>query len=81
MINRAYHGKQALSDDVVRDMYSTQVLAEFDGVSTARFLVLTTYFERPIGPLYALLVGMSHVVCSCSHDGSGDTMGFGFIGT
>lgn len=55
---RCYHGKQRLSHSEITSLYkedeqTVKDLEEFEGYSTARFLPLPTYFERPLAPLLA----------------------------
>lgn len=54
-VSRAYFGLRELSPSEIEEAYP-YALTEFEGVATPRFFPLITFFERPCGCLYAILV-------------------------
>ena len=55
---RGYFGFTPLTSSQLTSIYQNadELVSAFTGVATNRFLPLPTYFERPIGPLFAALI-------------------------
>ena len=54
MVVRAYHGKKQLTEEQLRSTYPKSI--EFDGVHTAQFWSVSTFFESAAAPLWMEMV-------------------------